>query len=112
MIAGIGIGSEGDIVIIVIIDDCCFLCSRQRVWMLWMILRLIASKSTGVCFVGVVAVVMEGRVQCDVVLGSRDGVVERGSVIIIIGVEKSTTRIHLICRCQKGIFSMSAAMVQ
>jgi len=80
--------------------------------MLQMILQLIASRSTRVRFIGAVAVVMEGRVQCDVVLGSENGVVGRGGVIIIVGVEQSTSRIHLICRCQKGIFSTSAAMVQ
>ncbi len=59
----------------------------------------------------VIAVVMKGRLLLEVVLGSGCGVVIRGGVIIVVGADQSTMRIHLIARCQKGKFSMSAAMV-
>jgi len=80
--------------------------------MLQMIWQLITSKSTIVLFIIVVAVVVEGRLQHDVVLGSGDGSVIRGGVIIIVGADWSTMRICLISRCQKGNFSMSAATMQ
>jgi len=114
---GVGIGAGGCIVIVIVIDDCC--CSfcnssviRQRDCMLWMIWQLIALKSTIVHFVIVVAVVVEGRLQHDVVLGSGGGVVIRGSVIIVVGADQSAARICLIARCQKGKFSTSAAIVR
>jgi len=99
VIVGVGVGFKGDVVISVFVEDCSFSCCRRRVWMLWMSSWLLAFKSTGVYCVGVVAVVMKGVVQCDVELGARDSVVVRGGVISIIGAERSSARIRLICRC-------------
>jgi len=114
VISCIVIGSGGGVDIFVIGDHGC-ICSctsiHHKDWMLQMISQLIASRSTRVHFVGVVAVGRKGRVQCEVVLGSGGGVVGRGSCIIVVGADQSTMRICLIARCQKGKFSMSAAMV-
>ncbi len=60
----------------------------------------------------VIAVVGEGRLLCEVLLGSGCSVVVMGGVIIIVGTDQSTVRICLIARYQKGNFSTSAAMVQ
>jgi len=112
VIVGVGVGFKGDVVIGVFVEDCSFSCCRRRVWMLRMISWLIAFKSTGVRCFGVVAVVMKGVVQCDVELGARDSVVVRGGVISIVGAERSSAMIRLICRCRKGNFSTSAATVR
>jgi len=79
--------------------------------MLWMSSQLIALRSTGVHAIVLVAVVVEGRLLLDIVLGSGGGVVLRGSGIIVVDADQSTMRICLIARCQKGNFSTSAAMV-
>ncbi len=59
----------------------------------------------------VIAVVVEGRLLCEVVLRAGGMVVVRGSVNIIVGTDRSAARMRLIQRCQKGNFSTSAATV-
>jgi len=91
-------------IIIIIVDVCCCRCSSicRRDWMLLMIWCVIAARSTGMHFVIVVAMVVQWRWQ--VVLGSEGGGVVRGGGIIVVCVDRSAARMHLIRRCQKGIF--------
>jgi len=72
--------------------------------MLQMSSRLIASRSTGVCSVSLVAVGREERVQYDTVLGSGVGVVGRGNVTIIVDADRSAARIRLYAGVEKEIF--------
>jgi len=110
------VGSGGCVVVVIIVDDCCrsfcnFSFIHRRFCMLWMIWLLITARSADIVF-SVVSVVVEERLQPDVVLGSGGGVETRGGVIIVVGADRCVARNRLIARCGKGKFSTSAATVR
>jgi len=115
---GVGVGAIGCVVVVVVVieDCCCSICSssfiRRRDCMLRMICRLIASRSAD-NVVSVVALVVKGRWQPDVVSVSGGGVETRDGVIIVVGADRCASRRNrLIARCGKGNFSTSAATVR